>query len=71
MYRFVRILENDNWIIDHCKETNRYRVSYFEDCHFVDECWFDAYEDKEVEVTEQNEMLIKPEELPKFMAKFR
>jgi hypothetical protein len=26
-----------------------YRVSYFEDGHFVDECWFDAYEDKEVD----------------------
>lgn len=24
-----------------------YRVSYFQDNHFVDECWFDAYEDKE------------------------
>ena len=71
MNRFVRILESDDWIIDYDKEKKKYRVSYFEDFHFCDEIWFDAYEEKEVEVTEQNEMSIKPEELPKFMAKFR
>ena len=71
MDRFVRILEKDEWVVDYDKEKNRYRVSYFEEFHFCDEIWFDAYEEKEVEVTEQNEMLIKPEELPKFMAKFR
>lgn len=30
-----------------------------------------AYENKKVEITESNEMSIKPEELPKFIAKFR
>ena len=48
MDKFIKILELDDWIVDYCKETNRYRVSYFENNHFVDECWFDAYEDKEV-----------------------
>ena len=49
--KFVRILEADDWIIDCDKENKRYRVSYFEDCHFVDECWFDAYEDKKMDDT--------------------
>lgn len=47
--KFVRILEANDWIIDYDKENKRYRVSYFEDCHFVDECWFDDYEEKEVD----------------------
>lgn len=47
--KFVRILESDDWIIDYCKETNRYRVSYFEDNHFVDDILFDAYEEKEID----------------------
>lgn len=67
----IKISESDDWIVDYDRERDMYRVSYFQDNHFVDEHWFDAYEEKEVEVTEQNEMLIKPEELPKFMAKFR
>ena len=71
MDRFVRILEKDEWVVDYDREKKKYRVSYFEEFHFCDEIWFDAYEEKEVEVAEQNEMLIKPEELPKFMAKFR
>ena len=45
--KFVRILETDDWIIDYCKETNRYRVSYFEDFHFVDEIWFNAFKTEE------------------------
>ena len=45
--KFVRILETDDWIVDYDKETNRYRVSYFEDFHFVDDVLFDAYEGKE------------------------
>ena len=42
--RFVRILESDDWIIAYDKEKKKYRVSYFEDFHFCDEIWFDAYE---------------------------
>lgn len=49
MDKFVRILESDDWIVDYDKEFDRYRVSYFEDNHFVDECWFYAYEEKEVD----------------------
>lgn len=47
MDRFVRILEIDDWIVDYDKEKKKYRVSYFEDYHFVDELWFDAYKENE------------------------
>ena len=45
----IRISESDDWIVDYDTERGMYRVSYFEDNHFVDEHWFDAYEDKEIE----------------------
>lgn len=44
----IRISVSDDWIVDYDKERGQYRVSYFEDNHFVDEHWFDAYEEKEV-----------------------
>ena len=43
--RFIRILEKDEWVIDYDREKKKYRVSYFEDNHFVDDILFDAYED--------------------------
>lgn len=48
MSNLIRISESDDWIVDYDKERGMYRVSYFEDCHFVDEYWFDAYEEREV-----------------------
>ena len=36
----IKILENDNWTVDYSPKRDMYRVSYFEDGHFVDECWF-------------------------------
>lgn len=45
--KFVRILESDDWVINYDKEKKKYRVSYFEDFHFVDEIWFDCYEERE------------------------
>lgn len=47
MNNLIRISISDDWIIDYDKERGMYRVSYFQDNHFVDEYWFDAYEDKE------------------------
>lgn len=44
----LRILENDDWIVDYDRERGQYRVSYFEDNHFRDELWFDCFEEKEV-----------------------
>ena len=39
---YIRILENDDWIVEYDIENNIYRVGYFQDNHFVDEVWFDA-----------------------------
>ena len=43
----IRISESDGWIVDYDRGRGMYRVSYFEDNHFVDEHWFDCYEEKE------------------------
>ena len=44
----IRISESDDWIVDYDRDRGMYRVSYFEDNHFVDEHWFDAYEEREL-----------------------
>lgn len=44
----IRISENHDWTVDYDPERGMYRVSYFQDNHFVDECWFDVYEEKEL-----------------------
>lgn len=44
--KFTRIYESDNFIVDYDTKRKLYRVSYFENGHFKDECWFDAYEEK-------------------------
>ena len=41
----IRISESDDWIVDYDRERGMYRVSYFEDGHFKDECWFDEYKE--------------------------
>ena len=43
---YIRILENDDWIVEYDIENNKYRVGYFQDNHFVDEVLFDAYEEQ-------------------------
>lgn len=57
MSNLIRVSESDDWIVDYDRERGMYRVSYFEDCHFVDEFWFDAYEEREVSM----ELLYKPD----------
>ena len=47
----IKILDTDDWVIEYDAENNRYRVSYFQDNHFVDEVLFDAYEVKAVSYT--------------------
>jgi hypothetical protein len=39
----VRISENDDWVVDYETDSKTYRVSYFEDGHFVDQCKFGEY----------------------------
>ena len=42
----IKIFENDDFVVDYDKENGRYRVSYFEDCHFNEECWFYEYKEE-------------------------
>ena len=44
---FVRIFANDDFVVDYDKYNSQYRVSYFEDNHFKEECYFDAYGENE------------------------
>lgn len=37
------IFQNDDFIIDYDEENNKYRASYFEDNHFVDDCEFNGF----------------------------
>lgn len=46
----IRIDISDNFIVDYDKSRGMYRISVFDDGHFWDEFWFDAYEDKEVNI---------------------
>lgn len=46
----LRISESKDWIVDYDTDRGMYRVSFFEGYHFQDECWFDAYEEKEIGV---------------------
>lgn len=43
---YIKILDTDDWVIEYDAENNQYRVSYFQDYHFVDEVLFDAYGEK-------------------------
>lgn len=52
LVNLFRISESRDWTVDYDKERGMYRVSYFQDNHFVDEHWFDAYEEKECKTME-------------------
>lgn len=39
-YNWIKIKETPEWIIDYAPNVGRYRVSYFENGHFVDEVIF-------------------------------
>ena len=42
----INILDTDDYIVDYDKENKRYRVSFFENYNFVDEVWFDEYNEE-------------------------
>ena len=52
----IKICESDNWVVCYDRERGMYRVSYFDDSYFVDECWFDVYEEREVLIAEANKV---------------
>ena len=41
---YIRILDTDDWVVEYDIENNQYRVSYFQDYHFVDEVLFNTNE---------------------------
>lgn len=41
----IRVFENDDWVVDYETDSKTYRVSYFEDGHFVDQCRFEPYKE--------------------------
>jgi hypothetical protein len=45
MGKWINVIENDSFIVEYNKETNTYRVSYFEDNHFKDEICFRGYKE--------------------------
>ena len=63
----IRIVESDDWFVDYDRESGMYRVTYFEDNHFVDECWFDAYEEKELGQSVREEIANAVEEKMTYM----
>lgn len=44
MFNWETIAQPEDFIIEYDKNSNIYRVSYFEDNHFVDGVMFDAYD---------------------------
>lgn len=72
----VTISYTDDWVVDYDKSRGMYRVSYFQDNHFVDEHWFDAYEEKETSLSEALKNLemveckFTDEELKEFLDKW-
>ena len=42
------ISESDDFVVHYDPMRGMYRVTVFNDGHFLDEYWFDAYEEKEV-----------------------
>ena len=47
----IRVFEDETFVIDYDKDNKRYRASYFVNNHWVDECWFDAYEEQEISLS--------------------
>ena len=43
----TRVAVSDNFMVDYDRDRGMYRVSIFEDGHYKDEFWFDAYGEKE------------------------
>ena len=44
----IRVQENADWIVDYDTDNHLYKVSYFEDYHFVDQCRFNCCEERSI-----------------------
>ena len=72
----IRIDISDDFVVDYDRSRGMYRVSVFDDGHFWDEFWFDAYEEKEVdrrieEIIEFLEYLKRLNEIKSIISKNR
>lgn len=63
----IRISESENWIVDYDTERGIYKVSYFEDGHFVDQHRFDCYEEKELGFDVRNRIADEVEDKMMYM----
>lgn len=48
------VSESDNFVVHYDPMRGMYRVTVFNDGHFLDEYWFDAYEEIELSPVEQH-----------------
>ena len=46
IFNWVTIKDNEDWLIEYDIITHRYRVSYFDAGHFVDEVIFHEYKEE-------------------------
>lgn len=46
---YFPVSESDNFVVHYDPMRGMYRVTVFNDGHFWDEYWFDAYEEKEID----------------------
>ena len=42
-HNWIVLRETDDWQIEYCLNTHRYKISYFEEGHFKDEIVFREY----------------------------
>ena len=43
MHNWIVLREIDDWQVEYCLTTHRYKISYFEEGHFKDEIVFHEY----------------------------
>lgn len=46
--KLIKIHESDDFDVDYDKDRRMYRVTVFDEGHYWDEFWFDAYKEKEL-----------------------
>lgn len=55
----IKICISDDFEVDYDRDRGMYRVSVFNDGHFWDEYWFDAYEEKECSLVDASKKYLR------------
>ena len=63
----IKICVSDDFEVDYDTDRGMYRFSLFEDGHFKNEYWFDAYEEKEINHAAREELANAIEEKMTYM----